>query len=221
MAVSWTGAKVMSDTRLRELERRWKETGSPDDEAAYLKERVRVGDLTQERLELAAYCGHEGARRAVRGSLPGATTGAVEWTRHLGRWPEAAAVAAVAAARMAVETVDLDDSSGARPEQILGAVRAAEAAVTQPTQESLGAARGAAEALPRGFTPEASRNALLAARYCAQAAGRSDDPRAAHQAVFHAAAALKDPSALDATVRFRVSNWALRRSSAGESVDTY
>ena len=29
----------MSDTRLRELERRWKETGSPDDEAAYLLER--------------------------------------------------------------------------------------------------------------------------------------------------------------------------------------
>ncbi|MCW8137500.1 MAG: hypothetical protein KIT58_01180 [Planctomycetota bacterium] len=60
----------MSDTRLRELERRWKETGSPDDEAAYLQERVRVGDLTQERLELAAYCGHEGARRLVDVSHP-------------------------------------------------------------------------------------------------------------------------------------------------------
>ncbi|MCW8137454.1 MAG: hypothetical protein KIT58_00945 [Planctomycetota bacterium] len=55
----------MSDQKLRELERRWRETGSPDDKAAYLLERVRVGDLTQERLELAAYCGHEGARRAV------------------------------------------------------------------------------------------------------------------------------------------------------------
>lgn len=55
----------MSDARLRELERRWKETGSPDDEAAYLLERVRVGDLTRERLELAAYCGHEGARRSI------------------------------------------------------------------------------------------------------------------------------------------------------------
>lgn len=55
----------MSDAKLRELERRWKETGSVEDEAAYLLERVRVGDLTRERLELAAYCGHEGARRAV------------------------------------------------------------------------------------------------------------------------------------------------------------
>ena len=44
----------MSDQRLRELERRWKESGSPDDEAAYLLERVRVGDLTRERLHLAA-----------------------------------------------------------------------------------------------------------------------------------------------------------------------
>ncbi len=52
----------MSDEKLRELERRFKETGSVEDEAAWLKERVRVGDLTQERLELAAYCGHEGAK---------------------------------------------------------------------------------------------------------------------------------------------------------------
>lgn len=54
----------MSDQKLRDLERRWHETGSPDDEAAYLVERVRVGDLTQDLLELAAYCGHEGANRA-------------------------------------------------------------------------------------------------------------------------------------------------------------
>lgn len=55
----------MSDQRLRELERKWRESGSVEDEAAYLRERVRVGDLTQERLELAAYCGHEGARASL------------------------------------------------------------------------------------------------------------------------------------------------------------
>ena len=43
----------MSDAKLRELERRWKESGAVEDEAAYLLERVRVGDLTRERLELA------------------------------------------------------------------------------------------------------------------------------------------------------------------------
>ncbi|MEZ6189561.1 MAG: hypothetical protein R3F62_31745 [Planctomycetota bacterium] len=35
----------MSDERLRELERRWKETGAGEDETAYLLERVRVGNL--------------------------------------------------------------------------------------------------------------------------------------------------------------------------------
>jgi len=53
----------VSDERLREAERRWKESGSVVDEARYLQERVRVGNLTKERLELAAYCGHEGASR--------------------------------------------------------------------------------------------------------------------------------------------------------------
>ena len=39
------------DEKLRDLERRFRQTGSPDDEAAWLLERVRVGDLTQEMLE--------------------------------------------------------------------------------------------------------------------------------------------------------------------------
>ena len=55
----------MADDRLRELERRWKESGAVDDEAAWLLERVRVGGLEAERLQLAAYCGHAGARVAL------------------------------------------------------------------------------------------------------------------------------------------------------------
>ena len=55
----------MSDSKLRELERRWREKGSVEDEITYLRERLRVGELTRERLELAAYCGHEGAKRAL------------------------------------------------------------------------------------------------------------------------------------------------------------
>jgi len=88
----------VTDVRLRELERRWKESGAPKDELAWLTERVRggerldwesysrlaeldvqaaadylrkrvdEGDLSQERLELAALCGHEVAR--VAGSTP-------------------------------------------------------------------------------------------------------------------------------------------------------
>ena len=37
----------MSEEHLRELERRFQESGSVEDEAAWLLERVRVGDLDQ------------------------------------------------------------------------------------------------------------------------------------------------------------------------------
>lgn len=58
-------AQSMTDSRLQELKRTWEASGSVEDEAACLRERVRVGDLTQGRLELAAYCGHEGAGVAL------------------------------------------------------------------------------------------------------------------------------------------------------------
>ncbi|MBL4846153.1 MAG: hypothetical protein JKY65_11550 [Planctomycetes bacterium] len=60
----------MSDQHLRELEATWRASGSVEDEAAYLLERVRAGELTQERLELAAYCGHKGARVEELKSAP-------------------------------------------------------------------------------------------------------------------------------------------------------
>lgn len=55
----------MTDERLRELERRWKETRAAQDEAAYLVERVRSGDLDRERLWLAACVGDEASREAL------------------------------------------------------------------------------------------------------------------------------------------------------------
>jgi hypothetical protein len=54
----------MAETRLRQLERRFRATGSVEDEAAYLQERVRVGDLGERSLELAAYLEHPAARLA-------------------------------------------------------------------------------------------------------------------------------------------------------------
>lgn len=85
----------MSDADLRELERRWREAGSREDEAAwiqaalrqgrsldwdgylrlvdlipegaarYLRERLQAGLLPQERLELASWCRHEPAALAL------------------------------------------------------------------------------------------------------------------------------------------------------------
>ena len=39
----------MSDSRLQELKRAWEASGQVEDEAAYLRERVRVGDLRDRR----------------------------------------------------------------------------------------------------------------------------------------------------------------------------
>ncbi|MCA8923515.1 MAG: hypothetical protein KDD82_16990 [Planctomycetes bacterium] len=58
----------MGDERLRELERRWRERGSLEAEAAWLKERVRAGELPRERLQLAATLG--GAARLAWGEEP-------------------------------------------------------------------------------------------------------------------------------------------------------
>lgn len=63
----------MSDTKLRDLEKRWKESHSDADEAAYLRERHRVGDLSEERLQLAAACGHA-ASQAALGKRPAYST---------------------------------------------------------------------------------------------------------------------------------------------------
>lgn len=55
----------MSDERARELERRWAASGSEEDEAAYLAERVRQGELELRALQLAAACTWPAARRAA------------------------------------------------------------------------------------------------------------------------------------------------------------
>lgn len=81
----------MSDAHLRELERRWKGTGSPGDEALYLRERLRVGDLDRSQALLAAYCGHEPAVSVV-GAPPRPDTdrrripGIPEWRYALDGW---------------------------------------------------------------------------------------------------------------------------------------
>lgn len=52
----------MTDERVRALERRWRETGAAEDEAAWLAERARLGELARDALELAALAGHAAAR---------------------------------------------------------------------------------------------------------------------------------------------------------------
>lgn len=55
----------MSDEVLRALERRWRETGSLEDEGAWLRERVRAGTLPRRTLEILAELGNSGPRVAL------------------------------------------------------------------------------------------------------------------------------------------------------------
>jgi hypothetical protein len=60
----------VSDQRLRELERRFRASGSVEDEATWLRARMQAGELEQSKLDLAAHCGHEGARAALGENAP-------------------------------------------------------------------------------------------------------------------------------------------------------
>lgn len=51
----------MSDSRLRELERRWQRSNLLSDEVAYLTMKNRAGYLTTSKLKVARYCGHPAA----------------------------------------------------------------------------------------------------------------------------------------------------------------
>lgn len=91
----------MTDARLRELERRWRESGTDADEAAYLRERARAGALPPERLAAAAACGHAAACLAL-GAEPSALRGLlVELVARPGPGRELALRAVVAASRVA------------------------------------------------------------------------------------------------------------------------
>lgn len=55
----------MPDELLSRLRRTWQQTGAPEDGARWLAERVRAGDLSDDRLSLVSYLGHPAARLAV------------------------------------------------------------------------------------------------------------------------------------------------------------
>ena len=55
----------MTDSRLREFERRWRDSQSIEDEASWFLERVRVGETSAAELRSAAAVGLPAARRAL------------------------------------------------------------------------------------------------------------------------------------------------------------
>jgi len=110
----------LSDARLRELEKD-AARGEPGAQVRLLVERMRTGGLTQERVELAAYCGDTAARMATGTLCPGGPDGGhtgfcdeqcgvyvsfPSWARALSRWtddPERLIACACACAEIASE----------------------------------------------------------------------------------------------------------------------
>ena len=138
----------MSDEHLRELERRYLETGSVEAEQAYLEGRVRAGELSPSRFRLAALCGHAAARasRLVPQSKPPRAFAdfVEEFLRSHGeeacrRACLAAGRAALAGARRAqrqrVGAQALDEETLSRAEQALAA---GERWLEQPDEEHRG-----------------------------------------------------------------------------------
>lgn len=157
----------MSDQRLRALERKYRESGTVEDEAAYLRERVRVGDLTLERLELAAYCGHEGARRAAQSREQPATRARDILSAMEIHGREAVVCLAAAAARVALEEFESRYPRDARPR---AAVQAADEYVHCPCDDHHLKARRMAGPAWEAAQAAHERIASQAAAACAAAA---------------------------------------------------
>lgn len=60
----------MSDEDVRDAERRWRASGSVEDQAAWLRARVRAGALPLAHVHAAAFLGHEAARRVEPAPWP-------------------------------------------------------------------------------------------------------------------------------------------------------
>jgi hypothetical protein len=113
----------MSDEQRRRLERAGRASASPEDQARWLLERLRAGDLDLDRLALATHLGHAPAGAALDDAdHPGLSEGRhrqqrgqddfLAWLHGLTAWGQARTVeVAAAAARFTIQHVSLGDST--------------------------------------------------------------------------------------------------------------
>lgn len=179
----------MTDSHLRELERRFRQTGSASDEAVWLRARVQAGDLSEDRLRLAAYVGSEGATQALLGDPTIQPSDLVDWVRGLEVFGmEPLARASVALAEHVLSAWARRYPGDDRPARAIEATREWILCPCSPHSEAafaaLEAADGAsdlviAEATQIGWTDELSsaKEAAQAARYCGYSARPSRPPR--------------------------------------------
>lgn len=136
----------MSDERVRELERRWKETGTLEDEVAYLGERTRSGDLPRARLVLAAQLDHPAARRLLGENCPALIQDVGVWILALIEDKEAHVLAGIAALELGRPLWEAENPGDDR---YRNAMRALEAWAASPSPKALEAAIEAALQMER------------------------------------------------------------------------
>lgn len=128
---------TMADARVRALERRWRESGSADDEAAYLRERVLLGALPAERVAVAAALGHPAALLASAGERVARRERPAEVAALIA----SAGTTACAHAAIALAEVTLEAQPAPVPADAARAVRAAWAFVPGEDLERIAALR--------------------------------------------------------------------------------
>jgi hypothetical protein len=140
----------VTDKRLRDLERRFAESGAVADEVALLHERLRIGAVDRRRLEVAAYAGSAAARATLGegAQVPtAARTGVRGFVRKLEPWgPLPSLRAAIAATRMIVK-----DCDGALDDVVMRRLHLAEEYAVAPTRDLI----AAIDALPDSVVTDA------------------------------------------------------------------
>lgn len=204
----------MSDQALRALERTWRRSGQPDDEARYLAEALRVGRLPRARLEVAAYLRHGPARAALGDAAPaGDHVPWAAWAAAVDDDGRRALVRAlVAAARAGLSAAPEADPAASRACDLLEAWPAAPAAEqARALREARDALRVERDALAgRGEVERAYLGWSLREACLLALAPDPESAGAALRRVAHAArrGALPWPAALRAVVE-PVLAWAL------------
>lgn len=172
----------MTDQALRELERRWRLSGSSEHEALFLRERLRVGALSVRRAELASYLGYPAAREVVTVEVPEDFSG---WLVGLVCWePDPRSRAALAVARAVLPLFDpqgLEAKFAARPRRALEALERwvdcpCESCLAQVDKASVHARTTARLLQGGGESAEVSLVASLVAVYAGLCTGSALDP---------------------------------------------
>lgn len=113
------------DTEVRDLQRRWQQSNDPEDEAIYLRERCRSGDLTLESIQIAAYAGYPAACLIDPETRPLPTADEIQyWIFGLQQWGkdvmvEAARSAAITTLRAAKTIEGLEEQLTSSQLQLL------------------------------------------------------------------------------------------------------